>query len=386
MYRIGVVTGTRAEYGLLKPLLQKIKEDDLLDLYLIVTGAHLEQRFGYTCQEISQDGFHISQKIDMDLSSDSAKGICRSISKEIKGLAEAFDRSDMDLLILLGDRYETLVSALTAAMFNIPIAHIHGGETTKGAVDDAFRHAVTKMSHLHFASTQSYARRIIQMGEPPQTVFHVGAIGTENIRTIDFLTREELAEKYTNLFSADYMMVTYHPATLNEQPVQEQMNALFDVISEMPEYHYIFTYANADKGGAVINEMIDAFAAGHGNAAALKSMGQTGYLSALNNACAVIGNSSSGIIEAPSFHIPTVNIGDRQEGRAAGPSVIHCGNGYQEIRAAFQTAVSPAFRKKCREYHNPYEGTHTCDTILTEIKKALHKGICLQKEFYDIEV
>lgn len=386
MYRIGVVTGTRAEYGLLKPLMQRIKKDSLLDLYLIVTGAHLEERLGNTYLEIEKDGFHIDQKIYMRLTSDSPVGICASMSKEMESMANAFKDAQMDLIILLGDRYEVLIAAVVATMFNIPIAHIHGGEITEGAIDDAIRHAITKMSQLHFASTAEYANRIVQMGESPDRVFTVGAIGVENIKQMSFYTREELAKIYSPLFLKKYMMVTYHPVTLNEQPALKQMESLLNVLLQFPEYNYIFTYANADKDGSIINEMIDRFVLENNNAAAFKSMGQRGYLSALKEACAVVGNSSSGIIEAPSFLIPTVNIGDRQKGRICGKTVTHCGNDRKEIQAAIQRAIRPTFYQECKEFNNPYEGVNTSDTIIAEIKKALEKGISLQKKFYDLEV
>lgn len=382
MYRIGVVTGTRAEYGLLKPLMQKIRNDDLLELYCIVTGAHLEERFGYTFREIEQDGFCIDKKIPMELSRDTPDEICHSMGREMHGMAEAFRDARLDLLVLLGDRYEILVCALAAVIFNIPVAHLHGGEITEGAIDDAMRHAITKMSYLHFSSTEEYARRIIQMGEHPKRVHHVGAIGTETIRRMHFMTRKELAAQFTDLFLTKYIMVTYHPVTLDGRPVRGQVQSLLDVISERPEYNYIFTYANADRDGMVINQMLDAYAKKNDHAAVFQSMGQTGYLSALKWACAVAGNSSSGIIEAPSFHIPTINIGDRQRGRISGASVIHCGNEAGEIRKAFQTALSEEFVQKCRLYQNPYEGENTCGRILEEIKKALTEGICLQKKFY----
>lgn len=386
MYRIGVVTGTRAEYGLLKPLMQKIEKDKSLALYLIVTGAHLEERFGNTYQEIEKDGFQIDQKINMNLVSDVPKEICVCMSKEIDGLAKVFHNADLDLLVLLGDRYETLMAAVVATMFNVPIAHIHGGEITEGAMDDAIRHSITKMSHLHFASTKTYANRIVQMGEQPDHVFAVGAPGVENIKNLQFYSKEELAQKYTSLFLEKYMMVTYHPVTLNEQPAQKQMESLLNALLQFPEYNFIFTYANADKDGSVINEMIDSFVKKYANATAYKSMGQLGYLSALKGACATIGNSSSGIIEAPSFHVPTVNIGDRQKGRICGDTVIHCGNEEQEILSAMQQALEPTFYQECKKCHNPYEGVATSETILAEIKRALGEGICLQKKFYDIEV
>lgn len=384
MYRIGVVTGTRAEYGLLKPLMERIRKDDLLELYLIVTGAHLEKSFGYTCREIEEDGFQISRRVGMELTSGAPHGICVSMGKEMQGMAGAFKDAGLDLLVLLGDRYEILIAAAAAAMFQIPIAHIHGGEITRGAIDDAMRHAITKMSHLHFASTQEYARRIIQMGECPESVYDVGAIGVESIRDMRLLSREELAERYTELFLGRYMMVTYHPATLEGQPAEEQINALLEAVSAYPEYNYIFTYANADKGSILINRTIDGFVRTHSNTAVFRSMGRHGFLSALKWACMAVGNSSSGIIEAPSLHIPTVDIGDRQRGRAFGESVIHCINERGEIQSAIQKALSPEFRRICRGCRNPYEGAHTCETMTEVMKIALKKGICLQKTFYDI--
>ncbi len=384
MHRIGVVTGTRAEYGLLKPLMQKIEQDSQLELYLVVTGAHLEQRFGYTCREIEADGFRINWKADMDLSSDTAGGICHSVGKEMEGLAGAFDKAGIDLLILLGDRYETLAAALAASLFHIPVAHIHGGEATEGAMDDAFRHAITKLSCLHFAAAEEYKRRIIQMGEQPEQVHNTGAIGVENIRCMELVGKQQLAKKFTGLFLGKYIMVTYHPATLDGRPVQEQMQELLAVFLENPEYNYIFTYANADHGGVAVNKMIDRFVKENPNAAAFKSMGQAGYLSALKGAWAVAGNSSSGIIEAPSFHIPTIDIGDRQKGRICGESVIHCGSSAQEIRKAFQKAADPGFRRTCQNCRNPYEGGNTSVMILEEIKKELEQGISLRKKFYDM--
>ncbi|MEY8332190.1 UDP-N-acetylglucosamine 2-epimerase [Lachnospiraceae bacterium 47-T17] len=386
MYRIGVVTGTRAEYGLLKPMMERIQEDDMLELYLIVTGAHLEDRLGCTVKEIEKDGFTIGRKIQMDLSSDTSEGICLSVSREMQGLAGAYRDAGIDLLILLGDRYETLAAAIAATIFNIPIAHIHGGEVTEGAIDDAMRHAITKMSHLHFASTAEYARRIVQMGEQPEHVHVVGALGVENIKNMHFLGRQELAEHFSGLFLEPYMMVTYHPVTLDDEPVQKQAGALLEALLDYPEYNYVFTYANADRDGTAINEMLDAFVSKNKNAAVFRSMGQTGYLSALCHACAVVGNSSSGIIEAPSFHIPTVNIGDRQKGRIAGVSVIHCKTGYAEIHAAIGQALTKEFRRKCLVSGNPYEGVDTCGRITSKIKRELEKGICLQKKFYDYGV
>lgn len=383
MYRIGVLTGTRAEYGLLKPLMEKINNDPGLELYLIVTGAHLEERLGNTCEQIERDALPIGAKIPMGLAEDTPQGICVSIGRELAGLSETFRDAALDLLVLLGDRYEALAAAVAAVLFRIPVAHIHGGETTEGAIDDMMRHAITKLSQLHFASTTKYAERIIRMGEQPGQVHAVGALGVENIKTMNLLRRETLATQFGSLFLKPYVMVTYHPVTLDDESAEQQIEALFAALEKHPEYNYIFTYANADRGGAAINEMLESFANEHANAAVFSSMGQVGYLSALHYASAVVGNSSSGIIEAPSFHIPTVDIGRRQRGRMAGDSVLHCGNGCGEICAALDAALSEEFRQKCRAARNPYEGSGTSMAIVMEIKKALEQGICMQKKFYD---
>lgn len=384
MYKIGVVTGTRAEYGLLKPLIRKMYDDSELELCLIVTGAHLEERFGYTCREIEEDGFHISHKIPMNLSNDTPEGICLSMAGELRDIAGFFCDENIDLLFLLGDRYETLMAAVAAMMFRIPIAHLHGGELTEGSIDDAIRHSISKMSSIHFTSTEIYAKRLRQMGENPGKVFCVGALGVENIKNIRFFDRDELCGRYSRLFRKPYMMVTYHPVTLESNMARKQFQNLLDVVSEKQEFNYIFTYANADAEGSAINALIDSYVSRHRNACVFKSMGQTGYLSALKYAVCMVGNSSSGIIEAPSFHIPTVNIGDRQTGRVCPESVISCGNSTEEIREALAHALSPRFINSCRSFQNPYEGNDTSERILGITKDNLKKGIKLQKGFVDL--
>lgn len=383
MYKIGVVTGTRAEYGLLKPLIEKINTDNELELCLIVTGAHLEEKFGNTVCEIIEDGYPIACRIPMDLKSDSPGGLCVSMSKELTGLADAFEKAGLDLLFLLGDRYETLVAAIAAMMFRIPIAHLHGGELTEGAVDDAIRHSISKMSAIHFTSTEIYAKRLKQMGEEPERVFNAGALGVENIKRIPYLTREELCDRFSPLFDNPYIMVTYHPVTLEKNTAESQFKELLQVISEKQEYNYIFTYANADAEGIDINVQIDKYVKEHKNACAFKSMGQIGYLSALKYTCCVVGNSSSGIIEAPSFHIPTVNIGNRQKGRECAGTVVTCGNSREEITKAFEHALSSEFLNKCKTIHNPYEGKDTSKSIIAITKEMLAKGIPIKKRFID---
>ena len=384
MKKIAVLTGTRAEYGLLKPLLQKIRQDEELNLCLIATGAHLEKQFGETVSEIERDGFKIDHRVKMDLRSDKPDGILKSIALELNGLADVFEQEQPDLLILLGDRYEILMAATTALINRVPIAHIHGGELTQGLIDEGIRHAVTKMSAIHFTSTEEYRKRVIQMGEQPDRVFNVGALGVENIFKITYLSREELTQKFGIDWQKPVVMVTYHPVTLENNTTEEQFGNLLHVLEEHGEYNYVFTYANADTDGQVINRMIDKFVAEKKNCRAFASMGQVGYLSMLKYAAAVVGNSSSGLIEVPSFQIPTVNIGNRQTGRVKAQTVIDCGTGEAEVENAFACAMSEEFQEECANASNPYEGKNTADKILQELKIYLRDFTNTEKKFYDI--
>lgn len=384
MHKIGVITGTRAEYGLLKPVIEKINEDEDLKLCLIATGMHLEEKFGYTYREIEKDGYVIDYKVEMNLESDTPEAVVRSMGTELQGFAEIFQKAGLDMIVVLGDRYEILMAATAAMIYRIPIAHIHGGELTEGLIDDAIRHSVTKMSAIHFASTDEYAKRIIQMGEQPQKVFSVGALGIENIRSLNLLSREALCERFGAVFEQRYMMVTYHPVTLEGNSAKWQFQNLLDVLSDNQGYNYVFTYANADPEGNAINEMIREYVEAHSNTKAFVSMGQLGYLSALKYCDAVVGNSSSGLIEAPSFNIPTVNIGNRQAGRVKADTVIDCGYSGNEIQRAFEKATDVVFRNACMEYVNPYEKMGTSDQIINEIKKYLWANESISKKFYDI--
>lgn len=384
MYKIGIVTGTRAEYGLLKPLIEKIHTSNEFELCLIATGTHLEEKFGHTLCEIMEDGYPIAYQAPMELNSDKPRGICKSMGRELEGLADAFEHASLDLLLLLGDRYETLIAAIAAMMFQIPIAHLYGGEITEGAMDDAIRHSISKMSAIHFTSTDIYAKRLQQMGEPPERIFCVGALGVENVKKIRYLSRDDLCADFSPLFGNPYIMVTYHPVTLEKNTAKQQFRQLLQVISRKKNYNYIFTYANADAEGSSINILIDSYVKEHGNACAFKSMGQTGYLSALKYACCVVGNSSSGIVEAPSFRIPTINIGDRQKGRVCAETVVTCENSREEIEKAFERALDRGFLDKCKTMQNPYEGKDTSKNIITITKGMLEKGISLKKRFIDI--
>lgn len=381
-YRIGVVTGTRAEYGILKPLLQKLKECPEAELCLIVTGMHLQEEYGNTYQEIEADGFAIDYKIPMQLHSDRETEILKSMSLELSQFGEVLEKAALDMMIVLGDRFEILMAVTAAMVCRVPVAHIHGGESTEGNIDESIRHAITKMSQYHFPAAGEYAERIIQMGENPEHVYPVGALGVENVKNCKLLSRDALAQKYGKQFYEDYIMVTYHPVTLENHTAGEQFGRLLEIINKHTEFQYIFTYANADPDGCVINSMINEFAAAHANVLAFKSMGQTGYLSSLQFATMVLGNSSSGIIEVPSFGIPTVNIGDRQKGRMRADSVIDCGYEAEEIEAAFQKALS-SFRESCRKVKNPYEGENTSKQMLEIILDILRTGTELKKQFYE---
>ena len=387
MKRIGIMTGTRAEYGLLKSLMQEINKDNDLELYLIVSGMHLSPEFGMTYKEIEEDGFQINAKVEMLLSSDSPAGISKSIGLGVIGFADEFQRADLDMLILLGDRYEALSAAISAMVMRIPIAHLHGGELTEGAIDEGIRHSITKMSYLHFTSTEQYRNRVIQLGENPERVFYVGALGVENIKKINLMTKEELEKSIHFEIDENTVVVTYHPVTLENNTVEEQFLNLLKVLDRKPKIRMIFTKANADTNGRIVNELIDKYAAQNSErACAFMSLGQKRYLSALKYCRIVIGNSSSGIIEAPSFGKPIINIGDRQKGRICADSVINCGYTQQEIQQAMETALTEEFENKARNCRNPYEKENTAANIISVIKDyLLNDKIKLKKGFYDIK-
>lgn len=387
MKRIGIMTGTRAEYGLLKSLMQEINKDNDLELYLIVSGMHLSPEFGMTYKEIEEDGFEINAKVEMLLSSDSPAGISKSIGLGVIGFADEFQRADLDMLILLGDRYEALSAAICALVMRIPIAHLHGGELTEGAIDEGIRHSITKMSYLHFTSTEQYRNRVIQLGENPERVFYVGALGVENIKKINLMTKEELERSIHFEIDENTVVVTYHPVTLENNTVEEQFLNLLKVLDRNPKIRMIFTKANADTNGRIVNELIDKYAAQNSErACAFMSLGQKRYLSALKYCRIVIGNSSSGIIEAPSFGKPIINIGDRQKGRICADSVINCGYTQQEIQQAMETALTEEFENKARNCRNPYEKENTAANIISVIKDyLLNDKIKLKKGFYDIK-
>lgn len=384
MRKICIVTGTRAEYGLLKPLIRKIEADPDLELQLIACAMHLSPTFGYTVQEIEKDGFKISKRVECLLSSDSAVGVSKSIALAVSGFADVYADLQPDLVVVLGDRTEILASVIAASVANIPIAHLHGGETTEGAYDEAIRHSITKFSHLHFASTEVYRQRIIQLGEQPDTVFNVGAIAIDSIKNLPLLSKEEFEQSIHFQLDKRNLLITYHPVTLEKNSPAETFANLLRAVDALPDTHLIFTHANSDKNGQIINEMIKNFVAQHPNKAVeIPSLGQLRYLSALQYVDAVVGNSSSGVSEVPAFHIPTVNIGDRQKGRLMPESVINCGNSYEEIQHALAQALDPDFVEQTKHQPSLFgEGT-AAEQMLTIIKN--HQDIALKKSFYDLK-
>ena len=386
MKKICIVTATRAEYGLLKPIIKKIYRLGTIELKLVVTGMHLSPEFGLTYKEIEEDGYLIDQKIEMLLSSDTPTSIAKSIGVALMGFADYFSANRPDIVVILGDRYEMLAVATAAMIARIPIAHLYGGEKTEGAIDEAVRHAITKMSQLHFSATEEYRRRIIQLGEQPDRVYNVGALGVENVKKVSLLSKDELEHQIGFHFSNPTIIVTYHPVTLEGLTAREQFTDILSVIDNHKEISVIFTKANADTDGRIINQRIDEYVRENSDrCAGYTSLGQRRYLSALKYVDAVIGNSSSGLVEVPSFHIPTVNIGDRQRGRVCAESVIHCRNDVREIERALQIALSEEFRKSLTSVRNPYEKEETSGKIVKIISSVLDKGIEMKKTFYDIK-
>jgi GDP/UDP-N,N'-diacetylbacillosamine 2-epimerase (hydrolysing) len=389
MRKICFFTGTRAEYGLLKPLMDEIVKDDSLRLQLLVSGMHLSPEFGLTYKVIEDDGFVIDEKVEMLLSADTPAGISKSMGLGLIGYADALSRLEPDITVILGDRFECLAMACACLNARVPIAHIHGGETTVGAVDEAFRHSITKMSHLHFTSTEEYRRRVIQLGEQPDRVFNVGAMGIENVRQLRLLDKQELEREIGFTLGERFFLVTFHPVTLEQATAREQFANLLTALDEFAAnldkpVRIIFTKANADTDGRIINQLIDEYVAVHpGWAVAFTSMGQLRYLSAMRHCAGVVGNSSSGIIEAPSFKVPTVNIGDRQKGRVRAASVIDCEPSMDSIRLAMNKALSDAYRLSLVDMQNPYERPDTAKTILDVLRQTVLADI-LKKDFYDL--
>ena len=377
--KVCVITGTRAEYGLLYWLMKEIQADDALELQIITTGMHLSPEFGLTYKEIEKD-FKIDKKIEMLLSSDTSIGISKSIGLAQISFAESYDELQPDMVVVLGDRYE-IFSAVSAAMIaRIPIAHLHGGETTEGAFDEAIRHSITKMSHLHFTATEAYKNRVIQLGEQPDSVFNVGGLGIDNIIKLTLLSKEEFEESINFKLNKNNILITFHPASLEKATAQRQFNELLLALDEQENTALIFTKANSDTDGRVINQMIDEYVSKNKDkAVGFTSLGQLRYLSALQFVDAVIGNSSSGLIEAPSFNIGTINIGKRQQGRLAADSVINCDMTQKSISSAITKLHSRDFQQKLLTIQNPYAKNKTSQLIINTLKSYPLNNILIKK-------
>ena len=387
MKKVCVVTSTRADYGILTPLLRRIQEDAALELQLAVTGTHLCAEHGMTVREIQADGFPIAARIPILSGGDTPQAVSETMANALCRFGAHFAKQRPDMAVVLGDRYE--IFAICAALVNarIPIAHLHGGETTEGAVDECFRHSITKMAYLHFTANEAYRKRVVQLGEAPARVFDVGALGVENALHTDFLPKEALLDELGLSPASPYVVVTFHPVTLEgEGEAQSACEALLAAMDAHPELQYVCTRANADAGGRLINDALAQYAKLHKNCVLVASLGMRRYMSALSYAAFVLGNSSSGIAEAPSFGIPTVNIGDRQRGRMRAQSVIDCARDTASIVEAMEKALSPAFCETAKKAVNPYGAGDTSGRICSVLKDFLYGDkIDLKKKFYDLD-
>lgn len=381
--KICVVTGTRAEFGLLRWLMQEVQQTPGLELQVLATGMHLSPEFGLTYREIEQAGFVIDARVEMLLSADTATAVTKSMGLGMIGYADAYARLCPDLIVVLGDRFEIFAATAAALIAGIPVAHLHGGETTEGAFDEAMRHSITKMSHLHFVAAEDYRRRVIQLGEQPERVFLVGGLGIDAIQRIALLDRESLEASLDFKLGRRNLLITFHPVTLEGQSSGQQMAELLAALGELDDTHLIFTMPNADTGGRELATMVDTFVATHPNARVYSSLGQLRYLSCMKFVDAVVGNSSSGLAEAPSMGIATVNIGDRQKGRLSAESVINCPPERQAIHAALQHLHAPEFRQTLASVVSPYGRAGASERIVQILKDYPLDGI-LKKSFYNL--
>lgn len=376
-----MVTGTRADYGLLYWVMREIREDPMLQLQIVATGMHLSPEFGLTYKAIEADGLAVDAKVEMLLSSDTPVGVAKSIGLGVIGFADALQRLQPDILVLLGDRFEILAAAQAALVARIPIAHIAGGDVTEGAFDEAIRHSITKMAHLHFVTNEVSARRVRQLGENPDCIFNVGSPGLDYIKRAKLLGRKELERNLAFEFRDRNLLVTFHPVTLEQQSAEAQFHELLSALDALgPEVGIVFTKPNADTGGRTIARLMDEYVAIRNNARAYTSLGQVRYLSVMAQVDALVGNSSSGLYEAPSLHKPAVNIGDRQKGRLMADSVISCSVEAQAITQA----IRAAFAKDCSGVINPYGDGDSAVRIKDHLKQVVVPSALLKKHFYEL--
>lgn len=381
--KICVVTGTRADYGLLRWVMQGIKEDADLSLQIIATGMHLSPEFGLTYKAIEADGFEIAYKVEMLTSSDTPGGIAKSMGLGMISFADALKELNPDLMVVLGDRFEIFAATATALVARIPVAHLHGGETTEGAFDEAFRHSITKMSHLHFVAAHEYKQRVIQLGEQPEHVFLVGGLGVDNIKRLKLLDSKSLEADLGFKFGKKSLLITFHPVTLENSSAASQMEALLAALAQLKDTQLIFTMSNADTDGRTLIKMVEQFASQHANAHAFTSLGQLRYLSCIAQVDGVVGNSSSGLIEVPSFKKGTINIGERQRGRLQATSVINCYPSQESIADAIKILYSPTFQVALSRVRNPYGEGGASEKVLDKLKSIDIENI-VKKVFYDL--
>ena len=382
---VGVVTSSRSDYGFIFPVIRRIQARPDLALRLLVTGMHLSPRFGMTVKAIEADGFEVAERVKVLSNSDDPAAIAKSMARGTAGFADAFSRSRPDILVVLGDRFETHAAALAALPFKIPVAHIHGGELTEGAIDDALRHSMTKLSHLHFAATQEYGRRLIQMGEEPWRVTVSGCPSLDNLASVKRLTATALESRFGLSVTSETLLVTFHPTTLEYEDTGRQTEELLAALQASGR-PVVFTMPNADTGGRVIRERIKRFLRAEPSAQAVESFGTEGYFSVLSLCTAMVGNSSSGLLEAPSFGLPVVNVGSRQRGRVRGANVIDVGYGRREIGDGIRRAADPVFRKSLQGLANPYGDGKASRLIVRKLAEVPLSGRLLMKRFHDLAI
>jgi GDP/UDP-N,N'-diacetylbacillosamine 2-epimerase (hydrolysing) len=383
MRKICVITGTRAEYGLLRWVMQGIKDDVDLTLQIIATGMHLSPEFGLTYKAIEQDGFKIDKKVEMLISSDTSVGIAKSMGLGMIGFADALHELQPDLIVVLGDRFEIFSAVSAALVACIPVAHLHGGETTQGAFDEALRHSITKMSHLHFVAAEPYRQRVIQLGEQPDCVFLVGGLGIDNIKRLQLLDRTALETSLDFKLGHKSLLINFHPVTLEKATAEKQMEELLAALAELKDTQLIFTLPNADTDGRALIKLLQKFVSHHPNARAYESLGQLRYLSCIAQVDGVVGNSSSGLAEAPSFKKGTINIGDRQRGRLQTGSVINCEPTQGSISSALTRLYSTDFQANLNQVNNPYGEGGASAKVVNLIKHFKIDGV-VKKNFYDL--
>ena len=383
MKKICVVTGTRAEYGLLKHLMRGIQNSKKLELQIIVTGMHLSKKFGYTINEILDDKFKIDHKVDIKLVNDTSLNISKSMGIGIEKFSSCFKKLNPDLVLVLGDRYEIFAAAISAMLSRIPIAHLHGGEATEGLIDEPIRHSISKMSHLHFVASEEYKNRVIQLGEDPKKVFNVGALGLDSISKEELYDQKDLENILDMSFCDRNFLVTFHPVTLEKNSSKNQFKEILNALMKFKDFGVIFTMPNSDLDGEILFSMIKNFVKSRSNSFAFESLGQQKYFSCLKIVDLVIGNSSSGLIEVPSFKIPTINIGDRQRGRLKAASVIDCDPSESAITKSIKRGLSPSFRSSLKKVNNPYGKKGASSRIVSVLESVSFKNL-LKKEFYNI--